>query len=116
MKETTRVRENRVICVISIPNIRFASWNCPVIGSEEEREDLKKAYIDNKGDMNRILEYVLFSNPTDEPRLCEIIDKWIEDEEVPAFDKYVKEPESKKLKRKLKVSNSFIIFPWKFLY
>ncbi|XP_065215372.1 dnaJ homolog subfamily C member 9 [Planococcus citri] len=71
-------------------------------GSDEELEDLKKAYVDNKGDMDRILEYVLFSSPNDEPRFGEIINKWISDEEVPDFPKFTKEPESKKLKRKTK--------------
>ncbi|KAL6960047.1 DnaJ subfamily C member 9, partial [Sarracenia purpurea var. burkii] len=71
-------------------------------GSEEEREDLKRAYINHEGDMDCILEYVLFSNPDDEPRLCEIINEWISDEEVPAFTKFTKEPKAKKMRRKLK--------------
>lgn len=72
-------------------------------GSDEELHDLKKAYVDHEGDMTKILDYVLFSNPTDEPRFGEILRKWIDDEEVPAFNKFLKEPASKKLKRKQKV-------------
>lgn len=53
--------------------------------------------------MNRILEHVLFSSPDDEPRLEMIIKKWIEDEEVPAFEKFLNEPASKKEARKRKV-------------
>lgn len=56
--------------------------------------------------MDCILEYVLFSNPDDEPRLCEIINEWISDEEVPAFTKFTKEPKAKKMRRKLKVIHS----------
>lgn len=71
-------------------------------GSQEEYNDLKRAYVGHKGDMNRILEHVLFSNPDDEPRLEKIIKKWIEDEEVPAFEKFLNEPASRKDARKRK--------------
>lgn len=73
-------------------------------GSEEELEDLKKAYVNNKGDMNKILEYVLFSSPVDESRFDEILHKWIDSGDVPAFDKYLKEPASRKENRRKKVS------------
>ncbi len=73
------------------------------LGSEEELRDLKRAYVDNKGDMNRILEYVMFSSPEDEPRFGEILHKWIDNEEVPAFDKFLKEPTSRKENRRKKV-------------
>lgn len=59
--------------------------------------------------MNRILEHVLFSNPSDEPRFEKILKKWIEDEEVPAFDKFLKEPASRREARKRKVSTYFVI-------
>lgn len=65
--------------------------------------------MDNEGDMNRILEYVLFSDPSDEPRFEEIITKWIDTKEVPAFEKYVKEPQTRKDKRKKKVTIIIIL-------
>jgi len=74
------------------------------VGSEEELEDLKKAYVNNEGDMNKILEYVLFSSPDDESRFDEILHKWIDSREVPTFDKYLKEPASRKENRRKKVS------------
>lgn len=54
--------------------------------------------------MNKILEYVLFSSPDDESRFGEILHQWIDSDEVPAFDKYLKEPASRKLNRKKKVT------------
>lgn len=58
--------------------------------------------------MNKILEYVLFSNPDDETRFGEILNNLIETKEVPAFDKYVKEPASRKEARRKKVRIIFI--------
>merc|ERR1719167_510480 len=37
-------------------------------GSEEEKEDLKKAYLESKGNMEKILETVVLSSPEDEDR------------------------------------------------
>lgn len=80
------------------------------VDSEEERYDLKKAYVNHKGDMNRILEFVLFSSPDDEPRFNEVIQKWIDSGEVEAYDKYVNEPKSRKENRKRKVRDMHPIF------
>ncbi|XP_034943612.1 dnaJ homolog subfamily C member 9 [Chelonus insularis] len=71
-------------------------------GSETELKDLKRAYIDGKGDMDYIFEAVPFVNYEDESRLREIISKLIEDEEVPAFRAFTHENEKKKLRRKRK--------------
>jgi hypothetical protein len=70
---------------------------------------LKKAYVNNEGDMNKILEYVLFSSPDDEIRFGEILNKWIDSGEVPAFDKYVKESASRKENRRKKVSLGYVV-------
>jgi len=64
-------------------------------GSAIEEDDLKKAYTECAGDMERILEEVILSTPEDEPRFRKILDKAIKEEELPEFDKY-----RKKRKRK----------------
>lgn len=71
-------------------------------GSEIELKDLKRAYVDGKGDMDYILEAVPFTNTNEEPRLRELIDKMIEDDEVPAHRAYTHETPKKKERRKRK--------------
>lgn len=71
--------------------------------SSEEALDLKKAYLNGKGDIDFILETVPFTHCDEEPRLRKIIDGYIESGEVPAFDLYVNEPSKKTARRKRKV-------------
>ena len=70
--------------------------------SEEEAKDLKNAYLDAEGDMDEILDNVLCCTLDDEPRFVEMIQKWIDAEEVPAFEKFTKETKQSKNKRKKK--------------
>lgn len=71
-------------------------------GSEIELKDLKRAYVDSKGNMDYILETVPFTNCDDEPRLHELVRKMIDDGEVEEYKSFTKEPEAKKLKRRRK--------------
>lgn len=71
-------------------------------GSEEETSDLKKAYVNGKGDMDFILEAVPFSNCEEEPRLKAIIQKFIDSGEVPEYDRFVNENPRKTARRKRK--------------
>ncbi|XP_074116127.1 dnaJ homolog subfamily C member 9-like [Cotesia typhae] len=71
-------------------------------GSETEIKDLKRAYTDSKGDMDYILEAVPFTNCDEEPRLHAIIQKLIEDGEVPEYKAFTNENEKKKARRKRK--------------
>ncbi|XP_015588466.1 dnaJ homolog subfamily C member 9 [Cephus cinctus] len=71
-------------------------------GSETEVKDLKRAYMDSKGDMDYILETVPFTNCEEEPRLHAIIQKLIAAGEVPEFKGFTKENEKKKQRRKRK--------------
>lgn len=71
--------------------------------SEEEAIDLKKAYVNGKGDMDFILEMVPFTNCDDEPRLKTIIQKYIDNGEVPEYDCFVNESPRKAARRKRKV-------------
>jgi DnaJ family protein C protein 9 len=69
------------------------------VGSELERSDIKKAYVNGKGCINYMMEHVPFMTVEDEPRFNEIITKWIEDGEVPSFTAYTNEPRSKRERR-----------------
>ncbi|XP_063979467.1 indian hedgehog protein isoform X2 [Diachasmimorpha longicaudata] len=71
-------------------------------GSDIEIKDLKRAYVDSKGDMDYILEAVPFTNCEEEPRLREIIFKLIEAEEVPEYESFRNEPKKKTQRRKRK--------------
>ncbi|KAJ5899296.1 hypothetical protein N7495_004040 [Penicillium taxi] len=61
-------------------------------GSDEEKNDLLDAYVKSKGNMGKIYQSIMLSNPLDdEHRFREIIDKAIADGEVDSFKAYVKE-------------------------
>ncbi|XP_064924272.1 dnaJ homolog subfamily C member 9 isoform X2 [Columba livia] len=68
--------------------------------SEEELADIKAAYVDFEGDMDRILESVLCADYTDEPRIRKIIEKAIDSGEVPSYKAFVKESKQKMSARK----------------
>lgn len=69
-------------------------------GSDEEKDDLLISYEEYNGDMNKIYETVMLSNPLeDEERFCKIIDEAIAKEDVLAFKAYTKESKRSKQKR-----------------
>ena len=67
--------------------------------SEEEKEDLKKAYIEAEGNMDQILDTVMCAKVEDEARFRVILDKMIKDKEVEKFAAYKKD-KKKEEKRK----------------
>lgn len=70
-------------------------------GSEEEKLAVIGAYVEYEGDMDRIFEEVMLSEPLeDEERFRVIIDEQIEEKVVEAFDKYVKETKGSKKRRR----------------
>ncbi|XP_017796346.1 PREDICTED: dnaJ homolog subfamily C member 9 isoform X2 [Habropoda laboriosa] len=71
-------------------------------GSEIETKDLKRAYMDSKGDMDYILESVPFTSCEEEPRIHSIIQELIEKGEVPEYEAFTQESEKKKQRRKRK--------------
>nr|CAD7463139.1 unnamed protein product [Timema tahoe] len=71
-------------------------------GSDEELQDLKRAYLGGKGDMDLILELVPFTNTDEEPRLKKLIQGLIDRGEVPAFPAFTHESAQKKANRKRK--------------
>lgn len=70
------------------------------IGSDEERADIIQAYMDFEGDMDNIMDSVIFADIDNEPRIREIIQKAIKKKEVPTYDTYVKEPKKKREQRR----------------
>ncbi|NXT22306.1 DNJC9 protein, partial [Syrrhaptes paradoxus] len=68
--------------------------------SEEELVDIKAAYVNFEGDMDRIMESVLCVTHTDELRIRRIIEKAIDSGEVPSYKAFVKESKKKQSSRK----------------
>ncbi|KAH0011584.1 DnaJ-domain-containing protein, partial [Aureobasidium melanogenum] len=74
-------------------------------GSEEERDALLSAYTKYKGDMNKIYQQIMVSNPAvDEERFRNIINQAIEKEEVIAHPKFTQESQ-KSIDRRIAKSN-----------
>ncbi|KAM6416051.1 dnaJ homolog subfamily C member 9 isoform 2-T2 [Rhynochetos jubatus] len=69
-------------------------------GSAEELADIKAAYVDFEGDMDKIMQSVLCANCADEPRIREILEKAIDAGEVPSYKSFVKESKQKMMARK----------------
>ncbi|KAL1115940.1 hypothetical protein AAG570_005435, partial [Ranatra chinensis] len=71
-------------------------------GSDEEKEDLKKAYMRGKGDMDIIFDWVPFVELSEEGRIREIIETMIAEGQVPAYKEFTDESPRKKQRRKRK--------------
>ena len=73
--------------------------------SNEEEDDLKKAYCDGEGDMNFILDNVLCCTVEDDERFAEKLKEWIKDEVVPEFAAFKKSnTKAAKAKRRANLS------------
>ncbi|KAM4896702.1 dnaJ homolog subfamily C member 9 isoform 2-T2 [Sylvia borin] len=68
--------------------------------SAEELADVKAAYLNFKGDMDRIMESVMCADYTDEPRIREMIEEAIDSGELPSFKAFVKESKQKRTARR----------------
>jgi TnpA family transposase len=95
-KINTKVREKQ-------ENIVMFTQENIIEGSDEEKADLKRIYVDTAGDMDQIFERHLLTCLEDEDRLRSMIDQMIEDKDVPPFDAYTKETKAKRNKRHRKV-------------
>ncbi|NWR91041.1 DNJC9 protein, partial [Furnarius figulus] len=71
--------------------------------SEEELADVKAAYLNFKGDMDRIMENVMCTDYTDEPRIRAIIKQAIDAGELPSFKAFVRESKQKMMSRRRRV-------------
>lgn len=72
------------------------------IGSEEEKNDLKNAYLAGKGDMDYIVDQVQFARSEHEPRLRGILTEMIEQGDIPAYKIFTHEPVKKRQRRHAK--------------
>ncbi|VVC28994.1 DnaJ domain,DnaJ domain, conserved site [Cinara cedri] len=68
-------------------------------GSDDEKRDLKKGYLGGQGDMDFIINTVPFSSVYEEDRLREVLEKIIEEEDLPRYKAFMNEPPTKKRKR-----------------
>lgn len=71
-------------------------------GSDEELKDLKEAYVQYEGDMDKLLETVLCASVEDEERFRELLQDGIDNGELPQFDTFIKHDRKKKKARKVK--------------
>lgn len=69
------------------------------IGSELERGDIKKAYLNGKGSMDYMHNCVPFMSCDDEPRIIAIVKEMIASGEVPEFKAFTEEPKYKRERR-----------------
>lgn len=69
------------------------------IGSELERNDIKKAYLAGKGCINYMFNSVPFMSCEDEPRIYDIVKEMIATEEVPEYKIFTEEPKAKRNRR-----------------
>ncbi|CAH2105571.1 unnamed protein product [Euphydryas editha] len=72
------------------------------IGSEEEKNDLKNAYLAGKGDMDYIVDQVQFARSEHEPRIRGILTEMIEQGDIPAYKIFTHEPAKKRQRRHAK--------------
>jgi len=68
-------------------------------GSETEKTDIRKAYLNGKGCINYMMESVPFMAVEDEPRIIELVKGWIGAEEVPEYKLFTEEPKAKRNRR-----------------
>eukprot|EP01136_Pigoraptor_vietnamica_P000521 Opistho-1_new@25923 len=69
-------------------------------GSEEEREDLKKAYLEAKGDMGLIIDNVLCATVDDEDRFRDILTQEIQAGNLKSYKKFSKESDKERTSRR----------------
>lgn len=69
------------------------------IGSEMEKTDIKKAYLNGKGCLDFMFNSVPFMSVETEPRIVAIVQQMIEAEEVPEFKAFTEEPRAKTNRR-----------------
>lgn len=78
----------------------IAQFKAEYQNSEEERASVIAAYEDGEGDMDRVYEEVMLSNPLeDDERFRKIIDEAIKEGSVEAFRKYTKESKKSRSQR-----------------
>ncbi|XP_063704790.1 J domain-containing protein CG6693-like [Culicoides brevitarsis] len=69
------------------------------IGSDLEKADIKKAYLNGKGCINFMFEFIPFMTIKSEPRIIEIVKEMIKKGELPEYEQFVNEPKAKRTRR-----------------
>lgn len=69
------------------------------VGSETERTDIKKSYLNGKGCLNYMMDHVQFMDCKDEPRIIGIVKEMIASGEVPEYKVCTEEPTVKRNRR-----------------
>lgn len=69
------------------------------VGSELEKADIKKSYLNNKGCIDRMSDCVQFMDVEHEPRIIDIVKEMIASNEVPDYKIFTEESDAKKNKR-----------------
>ncbi|XP_028175446.1 dnaJ homolog subfamily C member 9 isoform X2 [Ostrinia furnacalis] len=69
------------------------------VGSEQEKNDLKVAYLSGKGDMDYICDQVQFARSDQESRIRGILSGMIENGEIPPYKIFTNEPARKRKRR-----------------
>lgn len=82
---------------ISVEDI--SNFEKQYIGSEMERKDIKKAYLNGKGCINYMMDHVQFMQCEEEPRIIGIIKELIATGEVPEYKICTEEPKVKRDRR-----------------
>uniref|UniRef100_A0A8C6LYZ9 DnaJ homolog subfamily C member 9 n=1 Tax=Nothobranchius furzeri TaxID=105023 RepID=A0A8C6LYZ9_NOTFU len=78
-------------------------------GSDEEREDVIRLYVQHEGDLDSIMASALCCTQDDEPRLCSIIQAAIKSGDVEAFPAFCQESGKKKKARRKRVLSFILI-------
>merc|ERR1711936_1038516 len=68
--------------------------------SKEEKQDVEKAYNENKGDMDKIMDCVILARLEDEERFRKIIEEGIKNGELKSYRGFTSESKKKKEARK----------------
>ncbi|XP_045509748.1 dnaJ homolog subfamily C member 9-like [Colias croceus] len=87
---------------IKITEEDIKAYEKEYIGSEEEKKDLKNAYLAGKGDMDYIVDQVPFARLEHEDRLKAILTEMIDEGEIPAYKIFTHEPAKKRQRRHAK--------------
>lgn len=69
-------------------------------GTDEEKEDLSRLYLQHEGDMDLIMDSALFAEEDEEPRIRAILQSLVDAKELPAFKAFTHESAKKKSNRK----------------
>ncbi|XP_062550070.1 J domain-containing protein CG6693-like [Armigeres subalbatus] len=73
-------------------------------GSQQERRDLKQAYLGGKGCVDYMSQYVPYMDYENEPRIFEILRSMIASGEIPEYKAFTEESKAKRERRRKKAA------------